>query len=68
MRIKSSKDVDILLIELSDKPIDHAEEAGQIIIHLTKEDQPVLIEILDAREFILNSLSSLIRDKEVMLP
>ncbi len=31
-KIRYSKDVDALLIELSDKPIDHAEEEGQLII------------------------------------
>ncbi|HHT9132790.1 MAG TPA: DUF2283 domain-containing protein [Candidatus Tripitaka californicus] len=67
-KIRYSKDADAILIELSDKPIDHAEEAGQIIIHFSKEGEPVLLEILDAREFLLNSLSSLVREKEVSLP
>jgi len=35
-KIKYSRDVDILLVELSDKPIDYAEEEGQIIIHFSK--------------------------------
>jgi uncharacterized protein YuzE len=67
-KIKYSKDVDVLLIELSDKPIDHAEEEGQIIIHLTKEGEPVILEILDAKEFVLSSVSSLLRETEVLLP
>ena len=67
-KIKYSKDVDVLLIELSDKPIDHAEEEGQIIIHFTKEGEPVLLEILDAKEFVLGSVSSLLRETEVLLP
>ncbi|MDO8137784.1 MAG: DUF2283 domain-containing protein [Candidatus Brocadiales bacterium] len=67
-KIRYSKDADAILVELSDKPIDYAEESGQIIIHFSKEGEPVLLEILDAREFLLNSLSSLVREKEVSLP
>jgi uncharacterized protein YuzE len=66
-RIRYSRDVDILIIELSDKSIDYAEEEGQIIIHFTKDGEPVLIEILDAREFIMNSLSSLLKEEEVSI-
>ncbi|KFI34943.1 hypothetical protein HY00_08345 [Peptococcaceae bacterium SCADC1_2_3] len=67
-KIKYSRDVDILLVELSDKPIDYAEEEGQIIIHFSKNGEPVLLEILDAKDFILNSLSSVIKEKEVAIP
>ncbi len=67
-KIKYSKDTDALLIELSDKKIDYAEESGQVIVHFAKNGEPVLLEILDARDFILNSLSSLVKEKEVMLP
>jgi len=66
-RIRYSKDVDILIIELSDKSIDYAEEEWQIIIHFTKDGEPVLIEILDAKEFIMNSLSSLLKEEEVSI-
>ncbi len=67
-KIKYSKDVDALLIELSNKPIDHAEEEGQIIVHFTKDGEPVLLEILDAKEFVSNSVFSLLQEKEVLLP
>jgi len=66
-KIKYSKDVDILLIELSDKPIDYAKEEGRIIIHFSKDGEPVLIEILDAKEFVLSSIASVIQEKEVAL-
>ncbi|MBI5730598.1 MAG: DUF2283 domain-containing protein [Ignavibacteriales bacterium] len=64
-KIKYSKDVDALLIELSDKPIDHAEEEGQIIIHFTKENEPVMLEILDASQFIIRAFQSVINQKEI---
>ena len=67
-KIKYSRDVDALLVELSDKPIDYAEEEGQIIIHFSKDGQPVLLEILDAKDFILNSLSSVVKEKEIAIP
>ncbi|MEW6273667.1 MAG: DUF2283 domain-containing protein [Bacillota bacterium] len=52
MKVKYDKQVDILLIELSDKKIDYAEEAGSMIIHFTEEGEPVLVEILEASEFL----------------
>jgi len=67
-KIKYSKDVDTLLIELSDKQIDYAEKEGQMIIHLSKNGEPVLLEILDAKDFILSSLSSVVKEKEVTIP
>lgn len=65
-KIRYSKDVDALLIELSDKPIDHAEEEGQIIIHFSKDNEPVLLEILDAKEFLLSSFTTLLAEKETV--
>ncbi|GBD95741.1 MAG TPA: DUF2283 domain-containing protein [Nitrospirae bacterium] len=67
-KIKYSKDVDALLIELSDKPIDYAEEEGQIIVHFSADGEPVLLEIFDAKEFLLSSFSSVFKEKEVAIP
>jgi uncharacterized protein YuzE len=50
-KIHYSKDVDALLIELSDLPIGYAEADGKIILHYSKENQLVLIEILDLAQF-----------------
>jgi len=44
-KVEYSRDVGALLIELSDKPIDHAQE-GQIIVHFAADGEPVLLEIL----------------------
>jgi uncharacterized protein YuzE len=53
MKIKYSRDVDILTLELDETlTIDHAEHVGQTIVHLSPDNQPVLIEIMDAREFV----------------
>ena len=67
-KISYSKDVDALLIELSDKEIAYAEEEGQMIIHFSKEGEPVLLEILDAKDFLLNSLSTVVKEKEIAIP
>lgn len=67
-KIRYSKDVDALLVELSSEPVDHAEESGQFIVHFSKMGEPVLLEILDAREFVLGSLSSLLKETEAILP
>ena len=60
-KIRYSQDEDVLLIELSENPVDHAEEAGQLIVHLSSAGEPVLLEILDAKEFLLGSLSTVMR-------
>lgn len=67
-KIKYSKDTDTLLIELSDKKIDHAEEEGQVIIHFSQNNVPVLIEIMDASQFITDAFSSVVKQKDVALP
>jgi len=67
-KIRYSKDADILLVELSSEPVDHAEESGQFIVHFSKTGEPVLLEILDAREFVLGSVSSLLKEAEATVP
>ncbi len=52
MKISYDREVDVLTIETSHGDIDHAEEAGPMIIHLTRDNKPVLIEILDASDFL----------------
>jgi len=56
------------LLNFQVKKIDYAEEEGQMIIHFSKDGEPVLLEILDAKDFLLNSLSSLVKEKEVVIP
>ncbi len=57
-----SKDVDILLVKVADEPIDYAEDSGQFIVHFSQDGKPVLIEIQDAKEFVLESLHTLFAD------
>ena len=55
-RVKYSKDVDVLLIELSDDAIAYAEDEGRVILHFSISDKLVLIEILDFKQFISEEL------------
>ena len=52
MKISYNRDQDVLMYEVSEETIDYAEEVGPIIVHFTKEAKPVLLEILDASEFL----------------
>jgi hypothetical protein len=51
-KISYSKDVDALLIEISNKSIAYAEDEGQVILHNSQDDKLVLVEILDFRRFM----------------
>lgn len=69
MKIKYSRDVDILMLELdTDAPITHAEHIGQAIIHLSPDHQPVLIEIMDAREFVADLFDAVMQPDAELLP
>jgi uncharacterized protein YuzE len=59
MKIKYSKEADILLIELKDgTPADSIDLKEGVILHLDKEGLPLEIEILDASKVaMLNEIS-----------
>ncbi len=59
MKIKYSKEADILLIELKDgTPVDSIDLKEGVILHLDKEGSPLEIEILDASKVaMLNEIS-----------
>ena len=67
MKVKYSRDVDILQIWLSDIPFDHAEESEGIITHFSAAGKPVLLEIQGAKDFLLGSITSMVREEEVRL-
>ncbi len=53
MKIKYSRDADVLLIQLREgKPADSRDIAEGIIVHLTAKGQPLEIEILDASKVV----------------
>lgn len=50
MKIRYSKEVDVLLIELSDEPIAYAEDEGQLILHYSQAEKLVVIEIINFKK------------------
>lgn len=57
MKISYNREQDILMYEVSEESIDYAEEMDSMIVHFTKDGKPVLLEILDASEFLAQSLT-----------
>ena len=66
MKISYDREEDVLTIEVdSTAPIDHAEEIGAIILHLSPDDRPVLLEVLRASEFISGLVKASMRAEPV---
>ena len=51
-KISYEREADVLTLEISKKPIAFAEEIGNVVIHFTKKNNPVLLEILEASKFL----------------
>ena len=68
MKIKYSREVDILTIIVSEAPADYAKESGGAITHFSVAGETVMMEIQGGREFLLSSITSLVNEKEVSLP
>ncbi len=69
MKVKYSRDVDILSLELDTAlTISHAEQVGQTIVHLSPDNQPVLIEILQAREFVSSLVDAVMQPDDAAVP
>ncbi len=66
MKISYNRDEDIMILEVSEDKIDFAEEMGPIIVHFNEKRKPVLLEILEASEFIATTAKSsiILKDKE----
>lgn len=52
MKVQYNRENDVLTIHLSEGTIDHAEETDGVIVHFSPDDHPVLLEVLDASEFL----------------
>ena len=63
-KLDYSPGVDALLIEFSEKKIDHAEDMGQLIAHFTDDGELVLLEVLDAKNFLLEAFSTVLRKRD----
>lgn len=56
MRFRYDKDDDVLNIWMSKEPVDFAEQDKNIVVHFSKENKPVLLEILDASKFLKHTI------------
>jgi uncharacterized protein YuzE len=54
MKLRYDRDEDILTIDQGSPgdTIDHAEEMGSLIAHFSADGRPILVEVLDASEFL----------------
>lgn len=68
MNFKYNKEDDILMIELNAKPIDFAEQSGNLIVHFSLKREAVLLEVLEASKFLAQVSKSLPKEiKEEVL-
>lgn len=65
-KISYEPEADVLMWEITNKPIDFAKEIGNIVVHFTKNNIPVLIEILEASKF-LNKAKSLVQKDKISI-
>ena len=62
-KISYEPEADVLMWEITDKPIDFAKEIGNVVVHFTKNNIPVLIEILEASKFLARAKNLVRRNK-----
>lgn len=59
MKVKYYKDADLLSLRVSKKPYYDATRNGDLVVHYTKDGQPVMVEILNASKFLIEADKSL---------
>jgi uncharacterized protein YuzE len=52
IKLSYEPEADVLAWEVTKQPIDYAEEVGNVVIHYSKKNTPVLMEILEASKFL----------------
>ena len=62
-KISYEPEADVLMWEITDKPIDFAKEIDNVVVHFTKNNIPVLIEILEASKFLFKVKNLIGRNK-----
>jgi hypothetical protein len=69
MRLGYNREEDILMIEMSPEGvIDHAEHTGPLITHFGKDGQLLLLEVLNASEFLASLIKVTVRGQHQELP
>lgn len=52
MKFRYDQEDDALMIWFSKEPVDYAEQNQGVIVHFSKQNKPVLMEILEASKFM----------------
>lgn len=55
MKKRYDKTDDVLMIWFSKESVDYAEQTKDLIVHFSKQNKPVLLEILNASKFLTES-------------
>lgn len=55
MKMRYDKEDDVMMIWLSKAKVDYAEQSKNVIMHFSKDNKPVLMEVLSATEFYRKS-------------
>jgi uncharacterized protein YuzE len=64
-KVSYDPESDVLMFELSSSaPIAFAREMGNVVVHFTKQNVPVLIEILNASSFVLQMQDAMDKKEE----
>lgn len=67
VKISYEPEADVLALETGREAIDYAQEMGNVVVHFTKKNSPVLVEILEASKF-LNNAKKLVSSGSVHQP
>ncbi len=69
MKVVYNREDDVLLVEfLPDATIDHAEQAGMLILHFSPDERLVLLEILQASKFLSAMIEAGLRGQAEFTP
>ena len=67
MKLKYNKEDDVLIVEYSKDRIDDAFESNNMLVHVNSAQEPVLIEIFKASEFLRATSKVLPKDVKTRL-
>ncbi len=56
-QLKYEAEADVLSWEISKEPIDYATEVGNFVVHFGENNNPVLVEVLNAKGFMRDAES-----------
>ncbi|MEK7553265.1 MAG: DUF2283 domain-containing protein [Patescibacteria group bacterium] len=65
-KISYEPEADVLMWEIADKQINYAKEIGDVVVHFTKNNIPVLIEILEASRFLAKAKNLIKKESGIL--